>query len=45
MAIVVYAVHILYLAGSQNYCEDACKSIHKPAFICDCSSVDRASDF
>lgn len=39
MIIVVYAVHILYYAGSQNYCKDAYKSIHKPAFIWDFSSV------
>ena len=45
MIIVVYAVHILSFAGSQSYCKDACNSIHKPAIICDCSSVDRASDF
>lgn len=39
MIIVVYAIHILSFAGSQNYCKDACKSIHKPAIISPRSSV------
>ena len=33
MIIVVYAVRILYSTGSQSYCKDACKSIHKPVII------------
>lgn len=39
MIIVIYDAHILSFAGSQNYCKDACKSIHKPAIINPRSSV------
>ena len=39
MIVVVYDVHILYFAGSQDCCKDACKSIHKPAIISPRSSV------